>query len=380
MNTPLFNINDLTLLLLIAQGTLLALILGLVRDNPNQGNGLLAALLLAFAAQALDTLIYWSVPIRQIVAGLGVWPFFVLKWAPLAQGPLLYWYVRTRLTGQPNAKAKLWHFVPLAVYPLLVVGIAAELGEARWQAGVANFGDWFASCLFVLLLWGQKISALTYGVLSWLYLRRHGKALEQAYSNPASAQPLWLTMVVAGFTGIWLWHLFGGFAELMQWSALTHLMGVTINYLSFAFVTALVFYSLLKSQIVAPVYDEPEPPQDTGPSELDMAEAERLQRILVDRELYLNPELTVEELARVTHLGERQVSTLINQCLNKNFFELVNDARLTKAKELLVTETWPIQRVLEESGFNSKATFNRIFKRYVDVTPTEYRKRHSASS
>ena len=378
MDTLLFNINDLTLLLVIAQGTLLALILWLVRDKPGQGNGLLAALLLAFAAQALDTLMYWSVPIRQIVAGLGVWPFFVLKWAPLVQGPLLYWYVRTRLTGQPNAKAKLWHFAPLALYPLVIVGIAAELGEARWQSGVGRFGDWFASSLFVLLLWAQKISALTYGVISWLYLQRHGKALEQAYSNPASAQPQWLNMVVIGFAGIWLWHLFGGVAELLQWLALSHIMGVTINYLSFAFVTALVFYSLLKSQVVAPVYEEPAAEEASGPSELDMAEAQRLQRLLREKGLYLNPELTVEELARTAHLSERQVSSLINQCLNKNFFELVNDARLEKAKELLASEDWPIQRVLEESGFNSKATFNRIFKRYVDITPTEYRKRHSA--
>lgn len=377
MDTLLFNINDLTLLLVIAQGTLLALILWLVRDKPGQGNGLLAALLLAFAAQSLDTLIYWSVPIRQIVADLGVWPFFVLKWAPLVQGPLLYWYVRTRLTGQPNTKAKLWHFAPLVLYPLVIMGIAAELGEARWQSGVDRFGDWFASSLFVMLLWAQKISALSYGVISWLYLQRHSKALEQAYSNPASAQPLWLNMVVIGFAGIWLWHLFGGVAELLHWLALSHIMGVTINYLSFAFVTALVFYSLLKSQVVAPVYEEPAVEEESGPSELDMAEAERLQRLLREKELYLNPELTVEELARTAHLSERQVSTLINQCLNKNFFELVNDARLEKAKELLASETWPIQRVLEESGFNSKATFNRIFKRYVDITPTEYRKHHS---
>lgn len=380
MNTLIFNVNDLALLLLIAQSGLLTLILLLVRGKAGTGNGLLAGLLMAFALQALDTIVYWSLPLKTVVAAwAGVWPFWLLKWVPFVQGPLLYAYVRTRITGDAFSwRRDSKHFVPVLMYPLLVAIIVWQLRGGGFEQGVYEYGAWFNSEAFIFMLWAYKVSALGYGARCIWYLRRHAKHLEQAYSNPALAQPTWLYMVVGGFVGLWSWHFMGGLAEFFTWQQVSHVMGVMVNYFSFAFITSLVFYSLLKSQVVAPpLPDADGQPQSPSPS--DLAAAARLQELLQEQSLYLNPELTVEDLARAARIPDRQVSHLINNCLGKNFFEFVNEARVETAKQLLVEGSWSIQRVLEESGFNSKATFNRIFKRYVEQTPSDYRRQNKAA-
>jgi AraC-like DNA-binding protein len=376
MDTLIFNVNDLALLLLIAQCVMLTLILLLVRENAGTGNVLLAALLMTFALQALDTLMYWSVALKTAIAPCGVWPFWLFKWMPFAQGPLLYAYVRTKLASDtPVLQRDLKHWLPVFAYPLIVVCIFAQLAPDRLQQGIFDYDLWLTSSIYVAMLWSYKISALSYGIRSFWYLRRHAKQLEHAYSNPAFAQPLWLLIVVSGFVGLWFLHLIGGICQSMDWELASHLMGVTVNYASFGFITTLVFYSLLKSRVVAPpLRGTPADNQTAQPSSDDQTAAERLNLLLNEQSLFLNPELTVEDLARASRLPDRQVSYLINNCLGKNFFELVNDARVCRAKQLLEAGEWSIQRVLEESGFNSKATFNRIFKRYVGHTPSEYRK------
>lgn len=373
MNAPIFNIIDLALLLLIAQSLLLTFILLMVRAKAGPGNGLLAGLLMAFALQAIDTLMYWSVPIKTHIAQAGVWPFWLLKWAPFVQGPLLYLYVRSRITADPLRWRDGKHLIPLLLYPFVVMTIFWQLRDGQLQQGVFDYGTWFSSGAFGFLVWSYKVSGLAYGALCISYLRRHAKHLEQAYSNPSLADPRWLVMVVGGFVALWSWQFLAGTAEALAWAQVSHVMGVLANYFSFAFITSLVFYSLLKSQVVAPPLIEPSS-GDTAPSGVDMDEARALQGVLEEQSLYLNPELTVEDFARAARMPDRQVSQLINTCLGKNFFEFVNEARVTESKRLLKETNLSIQRVLEESGFNSKATFNRIFKRYVEQTPSEYRK------
>ena len=375
MNTPLLNINDLALLLVIAQCGMLAIILVLLREKAGSGNGLLALLLVTFALAALDILVYWALPIKELLAPWGVWPFWIFGWAPLLQGPLLYAYVRTKLVGQAVAWRKdAWHLVPAVIYIPFVLGVFWQLGEQGVQAGVYDFGTLFNSRLYQWLNWSQTVLPLAYGVWTLSYLHRSALRLEATFSNPALAQPRWLTMVVLGFVGLSFWNFVNDVMGWLQVGQVAHWMGLLANYFSFAYVTALVFYSLLKSQLIITAPAQPPEKSPAGPSDNDHAKAEELKQLLIQQELFLNPELTVEQFAQAANMPERQLSQLINTCLGNNFFELVNLARVERAKVLLQSKAWSVQRVLEESGFNSKATFNRIFKRYAEQTPSEYRK------
>jgi AraC-like DNA-binding protein len=73
-----------------------------------------------------------------------------------------------------------------------------------------------------------------------------------------------------------------------------------------------------------------------------------------------------------------QVSQAINEGLKKNFYDLVNNYRVQEAKRLLLhpkNVNYTVLSIGFEAGFNSKTTFNTVFKKFTGMTPTEYKER-----
>ena len=72
----------------------------------------------------------------------------------------------------------------------------------------------------------------------------------------------------------------------------------------------------------------------------------------------------------------RYLSQIINDSLQKNFFDFINFYRIEESKNYLSDSKYKklnILEVLYEVGFNSKSTFNKVFKEHTGLTPTEYR-------
>jgi len=111
-----------------------------------------------------------------------------------------------------------------------------------------------------------------------------------------------------------------------------------------------------------------------------------VQRITVLMEkdkLYQETELTVQQLAEKLGLPTYQVSQAINEGMERNFYDLVNTYRVEEAKQLLLdpeNRNYTILSVGFEAGFNSKTTFNTVFKKFTGLTPTEFRMRASVSN
>ena len=92
---------------------------------------------------------------------------------------------------------------------------------------------------------------------------------------------------------------------------------------------------------------------------------------------YTDPDLTINSLSEKTGIPRHYLTQIINEMLNKNFFTFVNEYRIIEVKEKLLQEKYSeysILRIAYESGFNSKSTFNCIFKKLTGITPTQYRK------
>lgn len=91
--------------------------------------------------------------------------------------------------------------------------------------------------------------------------------------------------------------------------------------------------------------------------------------------IYLDPELNLKQLADKTYLNRGEVSEVINLGFGMNFNDLVNQFRITEFQQRLKSgahEQFSLVGLAFECGFNSKATFNRVFKKEVKLTPTEY--------
>ena len=108
---------------------------------------------------------------------------------------------------------------------------------------------------------------------------------------------------------------------------------------------------------------------------IDSSELEgRITRIMNTDRFFLNDELSLAMLAHDLAIEPHQLSRFLNIHLRTTFSTLINSYRVNEAKDLLLRE--PTHTVLDiafASGFNSKASFNRIFKRVTGMTPSEYR-------
>ncbi|HNW26957.1 MAG TPA: AraC family transcriptional regulator [Spirochaetota bacterium] len=103
-----------------------------------------------------------------------------------------------------------------------------------------------------------------------------------------------------------------------------------------------------------------------------------LNGFMRDKKPYLDPELRIEDVARALQIKRHHLTQIINEKYNKNFFMYVNEFRIRDAQKMMADEKYrdtTVLRIAYDTGFNSKATFNRMFKAVTGMTPTEYRKR-----
>jgi len=109
---------------------------------------------------------------------------------------------------------------------------------------------------------------------------------------------------------------------------------------------------------------------------------QRITQLMEREKLYQETELTLQQLAAKLEVPNYQVSQALNEGMKKSFYDLVNGYRVEEAKRLLAdpeNRNYTILSVGFEAGFNSKTTFNTVFKKFSGLTPTAYRDKQYAS-
>lgn len=110
------------------------------------------------------------------------------------------------------------------------------------------------------------------------------------------------------------------------------------------------------------------------PPAADDARIEAAARALLEKDLlFLDPDLTVQRLAKRLHLPARALSGAINRTRGMNVSQYVNDFRLAHAAGLLLTGDDSVSTIAEQSGFLTRSNFYREFQRVHGCSPTEFR-------
>ncbi len=119
-------------------------------------------------------------------------------------------------------------------------------------------------------------------------------------------------------------------------------------------------------------------------STLDPEKAEeylkKLFYLLEVEKVYRDENISLHLLSEKLSISIHHLSQIINEKMNKNFIGLINGYRVEEAKKRLLEPPPPHLSILGiafEVGFNSKAAFNRAFKKFTGLTPSEYRKKHT---
>jgi len=114
-------------------------------------------------------------------------------------------------------------------------------------------------------------------------------------------------------------------------------------------------------------------------SGLSEAMAEKIQSDLENymstQRAYKNPQITINEIAIQLDIPRHYITQVLNERLNKNFFTWINDYRIDDAKRKLRDEKYShlsILGIAYNSGFNSKSSFNSIFKKSTGQTPSQF--------
>lgn len=111
-------------------------------------------------------------------------------------------------------------------------------------------------------------------------------------------------------------------------------------------------------------------------SALDSDYLQRLRNYLEQEKPYLDKKLSLHALAQTLGISPNTISRIINEQLGQSFNDLINTYRLQEVKQKLVDPKHDNKTILAlafESGFQSKASFNRVFKKIEGKTPSEYK-------
>jgi AraC-like DNA-binding protein len=104
---------------------------------------------------------------------------------------------------------------------------------------------------------------------------------------------------------------------------------------------------------------------------------EKLTDYMKSAKPYLNPDLSLPQLATELNISSHYLSQVINEQFNLNFFDFVNGYRVEAFKEKITDPgfwNFSLLGIAFECGFNSKSAFNRIFKQTTGTTPSQYKK------
>jgi AraC-like DNA-binding protein len=307
---------------------------------------------------------------------------------PLFHGPILYFYTAL-LTNKHSYLKKYWvfHFVPiLSIYVLMTPFFLMPHTE-RLQV-FANQGKGY-EWLFLLHRVLVSVSGVAYVFLSLWLLRRHKLAVRDRFSQVEKINLAWLRYLIYGVGLVWLAVFYGNdiiiFSLVALFVMLLGYFGIKqVGIFTQSMPTEAIDSepdtantAIEKKQIA--LFKQPKARylKSTLSPEAQKAIHEKLKNAMDKQKLFLNPELTITELASMLEVHSNHLSQVINSMESKTFYDFVNGRRIEEFKRIVAlpeNQKYTLLALAFECGFNSKTAFYRNFKNVTGQSPTLYLK------
>jgi AraC-like DNA-binding protein len=229
-----------------------------------------------------------------------------------------------------------------------------------------------------------------YVAASQRLIKEYTKIAHDQYADQQHANISWLSSTIKFFVFCMLVTTLNGLIGLTPLSKYFYPVFTLVILGLFIFINRVLLKALQKPELFALMNDpgplRVNPTSKYAGSLLSEKERtailERLQHYMNAEKPYLQAELTLDQLAEQIGIRPKILSQVINDLLKQNFFDLINRYRIEEAKKLLtnpVDKKLTILEVLYEVGFNSKSSFNTLFKKYIGLTPSEFKQKNSNS-
>ena len=306
-------------------------------------------------------------------------------------GPLFYFYVGTLTSAITKfRKIHLLHLLPIGIVFLYILPyfFASNIEKRLAISSLSVIDEIFelATVIHIIL----------YYIFSFQLLRKFSKRIKNYFSTTEKLNLLWLRIIIIINITIDILAISVDFfhitnkEEFIIIKYLSEIGVVIFVYIAGYFVIQLPEIFSKTSIMGNKLLDSK---NEINNNELNPSQPKykknRLSNNFLDEylaiiteyvektKIFRNPELNMKQLSEDIDISIHNISQVINSRLNMNFFNFINSYRIKDAIELLVNKDEKRKTILEiafEVGFNSKATFNSIFKKTTQLTPTEYRK------
>lgn len=374
INAASFNIWSVLILIAAVHGILLAIVLWLKKENQKANlyfSLLLVALSLHLIEYALD-ISGWSMHFPHIVASS--YPLLFLL------APLYLIYARALIDNKLVWRTKDWlHFLPAILTLLLFLPFYLQSAEQKiafldtlaaqntLEVPPAQFVMMFAQItqLLIYLWWTRRL------VLS------AKKSIVEQHSNGKLLKINWLEKATTVFG---LFVFFYAFVTIILVFFKAYRMEMDyVVVLTNALLIFVVAYVVLSQPQLFLENDKIGRRQQLLSLEQSTSLKEQLLNYMEEKRPYLEEDIKISDLAEALGVPTHHLSELINSSFQSNFFDFINTYRIEAAQNLLKDPSktdWKILAIAFETGFNNKATFNRVFKKYTGHTPSAYRAEH----
>jgi AraC-like DNA-binding protein len=295
----------------------------------------------------------------------------------LLEGPFLFLYVQL---ATAQIKSLRWvhalHAVPYSFFTIYFVRMVHSYeGKDLYEyiSSILKQDSNYVVIFFGLL---NHLQLICYMVLSFLTLRSYQKKLENEFSYTEEINLRWLHRVVIGIGLISVFIVVGLFINDL-FSFVDHRFKAYLIYTSFAILPYyLSFFAILQRV----VYSQPDQLKKYEGSSLSLTEskeiAQRLEQLMKTEKPYLDGQLTLKNLAEKMNVHPKILSQTINENSKQNFFNYVNLYRVEEVKQRMQDKKYANYKIFMiglDSGFNTKSSFNTIFKKFTGQTPSEYK-------
>lgn len=304
-------------------------------------------------------------------------------------GPVLYLYVKTVIFEKPKLRLHdIVHFFPV-IFVLLISLLKPEYAYVYYT----TYDD--------TELIKEAIYGLTFIVLMYYYivktfslLNKHTRNIDNNFSYKSSHISLkwikYLSIVFSiTFTITIVMSVFDFYnrTHIAEYFFIVSFTLIAFSYSYFSFKQPLIYkrisdlrydedIELAKINIDKQAKKQPKYERSGLKEEDSKLYLEKILNHLKNDKPYLNGDLTINEMSETLNIPKHFITQIINEKLNKNFYTLINEYRLEAVKSMIVDPEYnrfTLLAMAYECGFNSKSSFNNIFKKLTGKTPTQYR-------
>jgi AraC-like DNA-binding protein len=303
---------------------------------------------------------------------------------PAIYAPLLFMYVYSLTSKKPKFNMRLlYHLIPFVlinIYFLFFIYIKSPEEKQIF------FYETTFSSRPVLFNFIQILMILIYPVyIVWIYclLKKHIKNIKHNFSCEEKIDLHWINYLLLSVSVLWvvisLIKLLSGYYDTLYYNDTL----ITVYYFELIIIIIIGYFGFNQGAIFMN-FPEPEVQtvnnirkyKSTGLSSEDAKLiTPKVLEYMTNEKPYLDSELSLIKLAGLLYIPSHHLSQIINEQLGKNFFEFINEYRVEEVKLLMAKNKdrkYTLLSIAYDRGFNSKSTFNSIFKKYTGITPKQY--------